>query len=116
MKKAILIDSTNNEIREVEIGDDYREISKTIGCDLFTVVHIGGINDVYVDDEGLLTLTRDSRFFHLKPYPEPLAGNGLILGCNDEGESISTDLSIEDVRSRVTFLSLDDVRRKVLHL
>ena len=33
-----------------------------------------------------------------------LAGNGLILGVNDEGNSISPTLTVEDVKNKVNFL------------
>ena len=33
-----------------------------------------------------------------------LAGNGLILGVDKEGESISPTLTVEDVKGKVNFL------------
>lgn len=114
MKKAILIDSTNKEIKEVTIGEDYTEISKAIGCQYFDVVHVEGTNYVYVDDEGLMNLSNESRFFKLENYEQPLSGNGLILGVDDEGNSIDTDLCVEDVRKMVKFMSIHEVKRSYI--
>lgn len=111
MKTGILIDVKNKEIKEVTLGDDYREIYKHLECSLFTCVSIDNKNDVFVDDEGLLCLTPESKFFKLRTYPEPLAGNGLILGINTRtGNSVNTTLTVDQVKGMVRFLDMSDVR------
>ena len=117
MKKGILIDTKNRMIREVEIesknGSELDSIYKHLECDLVDVVHHMG-HDVYVDDEGLFKITDDSTFFLLEGYPQPLHGNGLMLGLNREtGESVSCKLNVEDVSETVRFLTLDEVRNLV---
>ena len=52
---------------------------------------------LYVDDEGLYA--ENQRFFTWDGYPKPLAGRGLILGTDEEGESIDTDMEPEDVET-----------------
>lgn len=100
--KAILIDVTNRSVTEVQIGDDWREISRTIGCDMFTTVRLTDTETLFVDDEGLFT---DKDFFHLNGYPQPLAGNGLILGTSLSGESVDTKLFADVVASHISFSS-----------
>jgi hypothetical protein len=108
MKKGILIDVHNREIKEVQIEEGINSIYEQIKCDTFDCVQIHEENDVYVDDNGL---TNKSMFFSYKGYPEFLPGNGLILGIDHEtGESIDTTLTIEEVRKNVTFLSLFDIQ------
>jgi hypothetical protein len=111
MKKGILIDVVKREVRHVEIDDTLQSIYDTIGCDTFDCVQIHDENDVYVDDNGLLNLTPHSKFFHYKTYPQPLCGNGLILGINhDNGESIDTTLTIEEVKRDVRFMDIYEVQ------
>jgi hypothetical protein len=107
--KAILIDPVNRTIREVDHNGDYRQIyeylsdkENGLNVETFTVVQIDDVNCIYVDDEGLL---KDPRyFFNYHGYPQPLAGRGLVLGTNmEDGESIGTTLSAEEVFDNVRF-------------
>jgi len=102
MATAYLIDPFEQSVQEVNYFGDYTEIYKHIKCDLFTVVGLNNKGDcVYVDDEGLL---KDNQmFFKIQGYPEPLAGRGLILGTDEEGDSCSATLSFEDVRQMISF-------------
>ena len=103
--KALLIDVKSQSIRQIEIGEHYTEISKAIGCDVFAAPHIMHNNDtLYCDDEGLLK--NPENFFLLDSYPQPIAGNGLILGCDNEGESTDVSMSLIELSSRVTFMDM----------
>jgi hypothetical protein len=105
--KALLIDSKNRLVKQIEIGEHYTEISKAIDCEVFTAPHIMQDNDtLYCDDEGLLK--NPENFFLLDSYPQPLAGNGLILGCDDEGESTDVSISLAELSSRVTFMNVHE--------
>jgi len=114
--KAILIDVKANELRYVQVtkdseGSSLKSMYKHIGCDLVQPIQIDPKNDVFVDEEGLLKLDADSKFFAYGMYPQPLAGNGLILGIDHEtGETISTTLTLEEVREKVFFLYLQTIR------
>lgn len=89
--KAVLINSKDRTITDVEFDGDWRSIGKMIDCSLFTVISgLPGGDDIFVDDEGLLDCNADTRFFKLPWYDAPVAGNGLVLGCNHEtGDSIA---------------------------
>ena len=82
MKKAILINVKNETIEEIVIGEGIQPIYDAIEVDCFDVVGIDERNTIYVDDNGLLTLTPSTKFFSIEGYYQPLAGNGLILGIN----------------------------------
>ena len=106
--RAILINPEVRTITEVEHNGDYKQIYEYLQCGTFTAVGIehkdGASNAIFVDDEGLLN---DPRFFFLyKGYNQPLANNGLILGSDEEGETVGTTLSLEHVKSRVRFVEL----------
>jgi hypothetical protein len=115
--KAILIDVYNREVREVEVDkkNELHSMYKHIDCEYVDRVRIDEHDDIWVDDEGLLTLDDDSMFFVFKGYDGVLAGNGLIMGVNRKGESIEPRISIEEVRSSVRFLTITEVRLMVLN-
>jgi hypothetical protein len=103
--KALLIDSKNKVVKQIEIGEHYTEISKAIDCEVFAAPHIMHNNDtLYCDDEGLLN--NPENFFLLDSYPQPIAGNGLILGCDDEGESTDVSMNLDELSSRITFMDM----------
>jgi hypothetical protein len=115
MKKAILIDSTNRTITEVEVvknshGSELSSIYGHLKCDIFEIVNVGD-EDVYVDEEGLLKVDESTGFIEIDGYPQPIAGNGLILGLDIKtGESVSCHSTVEEVKSKVKFLTINDVR------
>lgn len=114
MKKGIFIDVENRQVSEVEIQDGLQPIYDKVGCELFEIVEYDYFNDVYVDEEGLLKLTPESKFFTIEGYPTPLVGNGLIMGVDkDSGESVDTNLSVEEVSKRISFQTLNEVRELV---
>jgi hypothetical protein len=101
--KALLIDSKNKVVKQIEIGEHFTEISKAIDCEVFAAPHIMHNNDtLYCDDEGLLK--NPENFFLLDSYPQPIAGTGLILGCDDEGESTDVSMSLDELSNKVTFM------------
>jgi len=113
--KAILIDVHSQTIKEVEIEKNASvnigHIYEHLKCDCFTSVGIDENNDVFVDDEGLLKLTPLSKFFLYKGYPQPLAGNGLIVGIDhNDGDSVDTTLTIHEVAQNVIFMNLHEVQ------
>jgi len=114
MKKGILIDVKNETIEFVLIEKGIQPIYEVVECDTFEVVNINDSNDIYVDEEGLLNLTNESKFFQFGEGRQPIAGNGLILGYNQiNGDSIDTNLTIEEVKDKVKFLTLNQVRELV---
>lgn len=114
MKKCILIDVVNETITPVEIENGIDPIYKQLDCSTFEVVNIDGENDIYVDEEGLLNLTPSSKFFTFEGGHQPFAGHGLVMGFDDEtGDSKDTTLTVEFIKSKVKFHTLDQVRRMV---
>jgi hypothetical protein len=106
MTKAILIDSSAREIKEVEIND-YTEIAPMIDCEIFTVARMSQKTDAYVDDMGLLG--SPTAFFRMEGgYPTPLAGNGLLMDTDDMGESVDVSMTLDEVKSKVVFMTPTD--------
>lgn len=100
--KAFLIDPKAQRITEVEYDGDYRSIYKSLDCVRFDVVEINAEKDcVFIDDEGLMS--EDAYFFGVQGFPNPLAGKGLVLGTDDEGDSIEPTIGMEDLLDIVSF-------------
>jgi len=101
--KAILIDVKKEEVREVEHDDTLKNIYELVECATFDVVRIDNTNGIYVDDEGLFV--EDQLFFtyHGDTYSQTLAGNGLILGVDSEGNSVSPTITVKEVEEAIDF-------------
>ena len=104
--KAILIDPINSTVKEVDYSGDYKDIYKLIGCRTFDVVSIPvGLDGIYVDDEGLyaeLQFRWEYRYSRMHP-PIQLVNKGLVLGCDDEGDSVAPDSTVEDIKKNITW-------------
>lgn len=103
--KAIKINVTLKGIYEITLPEDYREIYRQLECNLFTLVKpdtLPGRDTLYIDDEGLL---RDQKLgaFSIRGYPQVLSGHGLIIGGDEEGESISCISTVELIKQLVRF-------------
>jgi hypothetical protein len=108
MMQAILINPFDKTVEEIEYSGDWKDISSLLECDLFTTVYFNETTDsVFVDDEGLYV--EDQAFFTFGDCPQPLAGRGLILGCNDDGDSVDCETTLEEAKAMVTFLGNNPV-------
>jgi hypothetical protein len=103
MMRAILIDPFTQTIEEVDYSGDYKDIYSLIECDLFTTVYLPNTSDdtLFVDDEGLYV--ENQRFFKIDGFEQPLAGRGLLLGTDEEGESIDCMSTVEEVKAIVSW-------------
>ena len=104
--KAKLIDPITSTVKEVDYSGDYKDIYKLIGCRTFDVVSIPvGLDGIYVADAGLfapLQFRWEYRYNRMHP-PIQLVNKGLVLGCDDEGDSISPDSTVESIRRSITW-------------
>jgi hypothetical protein len=100
MKKAIKIDVENQSIYAVELSDDYKDIYTKIGngCTTFAVpITFENQDSIFCDDEVLLRPDDIKGGFILKGWNYPIIGNAIILGCDEEGESIDAKTSMVDL-------------------
>ena len=108
--KAILINVVERTVTEIFV-DGLDDMYAAMNVDLVTIATgIDDVNDIFVDDEGLLK--GPEHFFFYEGAHQPFAGNGLVLGKDEEGESISTTLTLEEVTSKVQFLNRSEALRK----
>jgi hypothetical protein len=104
---AYLIDPKMLQVTKVTIGTDYTEIYKFIECSCFTTIEINNKGDaLYIDDEGLLVDWNEQVFFKYEGWYGPLAGKGLVLGCDlNTGESRSPIITLEEVQRAVSYIT-----------
>lgn len=111
--KGYLIDPFACTITEVEHEADSIEgiymlltnPMQKVTC--FTVAYSRGLSPgdaIFVDDEGLLTPC--DRFFMIAGNPQPLAGKGLVLGSNANGDTVAVKTSKAKVEDMVVFLEI----------
>ncbi len=103
--RAFVIDPFTNSINEVEYSGDYTEIYSLGDFDCFALATFNEENDgIFVDDEGLFK--DNQRMFMVNGYPQPLAGKGVVLGCDEEGASVEPTVSLEWLQDNVMFQPL----------
>lgn len=103
MAQAILIDVEKRNIRTVNVKclKDMQDAVKGL---ITTAMRWENGDYCFVDDEGLLK--PQEFFFMLEDCPQPFAGNGLVVGPEDEnGELLDVGQSIVEVSKQVTFLN-----------
>lgn len=101
--KAYLIDPHKREITQVEYDGNWKSIAPMIHCRLFDLVILDDEtrDGVFVDDEGLFV--ENQKYFFIEGFHQLFAGYGLVLGIDDEGESVEPKLSLEEVQARIRF-------------
>lgn len=100
--KAFVIDPFEKTINEVEYSGDYTQIYELGDFECFDIATFNQKRDgVFVDDNGLFK--DDQRFFLINGYPQPLAGKGVVLGCDDEGASVAPTVTREWLEANVRF-------------
>ena len=101
--KAFLINPETRTIEQVEYTGNWRDIYSLIGCDCFTTMDIDGSNTVYVDDEGMFAEGPRHFFQFGRDFP-PLAGKGLVLGYDSEGETVEPTITLEELKAATWWL------------
>lgn len=104
--RGILIDPKAGTVSETDAyTGDYQQIYTIIGASLFDCVRVDDSETMFVDDEGLLNGNgKENGFFYvIGDNPVVIAGKALILGTNEEGDSVASKLTIDQVKAMVRF-------------
>lgn len=103
---GFLIDPETKTVTKVSVAATLQSIREHISAACVDVVHLNSRGDViYVDDEGLYNARH---FFYLEQYEAPLAGKGLVLGTDSQGETISPRfVTLDQVQERVHFIDYE---------
>lgn len=112
--KAILINAIEKTVSEIQINSEnsLKEFYSLIGCDCITRAPLKENDDdfsLFVDDEGLLK--GPENFFYYNNAWQPLAGNGVLIGCDpNTGENCDVSINIIDVLNNIRFASVNELR------
>lgn len=111
MVRAILIDPFACTITEIKHdASDYKNVyaqltHESMPVDIMEAVYPPFLADgdcIMVDEEGRLKPC--DRWLLIEGYPQQIAGKGLVLGVDDEGETADAKTDIETVRQSIRFL------------
>jgi len=105
--RAVIIDPWNKSVYVTDeekwgLEQMYKHLSGPDGfrpCHDIDHVRVGRDQLLWLDGEGLLI--PDVPVWNLRDYPRPLAGKGLILGIDEEGENKATFLEAAWVESMI---------------
>jgi len=114
--KAILINPFTRTVSEVEYSGHIDELYDMLKCDTFTVAtfYNPSGDGVFVDDEGMFADPAEMAFFYLPElYPQPLAGMGLVLGCDEEGNSTAPTTPITEIAGLIEYYTHEQVYERV---
>lgn len=101
---------TPDEVQEIEIDVDYRDIQAAIGCDLFCQAGRPAEDHMaWVDDIGALTVREGTQI--TLPYwrDDQLFGPIVITGIDDEGNTAPATLDADWIRSTTFAGRLTDI-------
>ena len=105
MRKVIVIDSAKREVYEAQVGeytDIYPLLGEQVTC-FACPVQFNDSDGLFVDDEGLYNDFEGG--YIMEDWSYPICGNGVICGQDEEGESADVQMSVDEVRSMVHWVS-----------
>jgi hypothetical protein len=106
--KALKINVEERIVEVINI-ENFTDIYPHIGneCHTFTCPEVLPNNDsLYVDDEGLL---KEMKGFFSIGDSAPFVGNAVLQGTNAEGDSVSVVSTKEEIESKITWYSFDEL-------
>ena len=109
MTQVIVINSEKQTIEFAEISN-YKDIYPLIGndCDTFCCpVSFDNADTLYADDEALYH-PYDGGII-MPDWDYPLIGNFVIVGTDEDGDNADVQSTIDEIRSKVRFLSKSEV-------
>lgn len=102
MNHAFVIDPYAREIITIPRPKDNREIYAAGGYDIFSCVYLereANPDVLYIDDEGLFK--KPLVFFCLTGFHQPLAGRGVVMGSDDEGDNTDPKITLAGLKKRI---------------
>lgn len=114
--RAILINMQGVHEVELDPKDRLKSMYQHLDCTCVTgagYVEVEGVEPqpVWADDEALLSDKPIQRATRVAWYPQPLIGNLLITGINDEGDTTACELTIDQVKDQImaTGMKINDL-------
>lgn len=107
MIRMILIDSEKKEVTEFAAhpGASLEAMQQSVKGMIERATQLPNGDDVYVDEEGLFKGYK-SGFVLPGIGHQPFIGNGVVAGCNVEGDTISAKSSLDVLRKQIKFIDI----------
>jgi hypothetical protein len=103
--KAILIDSKTKTVSEITLDNSSNPIANALECELFTAPIIYDNEDtLYCDDEALISGKEVEGAFMYENWNTPILNKAIILGGDDEGNSLDVKRTIEEAKKGLHFI------------
>jgi hypothetical protein len=108
--KAIKIDVEKQEVSIIEIEKGLQAIYDAIGNDCTCMTGVLGYNGdyMYADDESLLRPSTIKGGFIYPDWNYPVVSNAIILGTDEDGESTDCKSTLEEIKSDLRFIPVDN--------
>ncbi|MCK7615009.1 DUF3846 domain-containing protein [Roseibium sediminicola] len=99
---AFFYDSFSGAIADISLNKKsyIDEIKRRIKCGLFDVVRIDDHHEIFLDDNGLTDGLHT--IAQLKKFPNPLAGNFVIVGRGETGDIAEPRMTVEEIAALLT--------------
>ena len=109
--RALKIDVEKKSVEEVEVNG-LIDLQKAVDGYICQATRFPLHDILYVDDEGLLKTPKlfFSVFVSDFPAPRVFAGNGILVGGTEEGDSAPCKLSLDVLKEITSFYTLEEVR------
>jgi hypothetical protein len=113
--RAFMIDAEHQTITKIDFVGDYRKIQQAIGCGRFTTGSrplTGSIEEGFdtlcVSDDEFEEADDPKHWFQIDaerdpPSSYPIAGRGLVIGVDRDGETCGARINLKELTARVTF-------------
>jgi len=109
--RALKIDVTTQSITEITLKDNILESMQNVVGGLITTASYLENNDcILVDDEGLMKPIFGA--FEIENCYQPFIGNAVIVGTDNDGNTIDAKSDIDNVKKIVTFLTGEELMYK----
>ena len=105
--KAIHVKSLSHTVKMIDLPKGVEHIYPYIGngCTTFECPYIFATEDtIYVDEEGLFHETVGG-FMIVNSKINPLLGNALIIGTDEEGGATDVKMTVEEVEKSIIWLT-----------
>lgn len=108
--QGYLVDPFEKKVSRVSTSG-YPHFKELIKVDLICAVTVKVYDDgsfmskrdtLWVDDEGLYV--KDQAYFQVEGYAQPLAGYGILLGTDEEGETVGAYMEFKPFKRMISFL------------
>ena len=108
--RAIQINSENQTITEIDCNGLADE-QAVVGGNIESAHRLeNDVDRIMVNEDGLFTLPQDTGWFFVDGAFNPFKGNGVLVGVSeDTGETVDAQVSLEDLKAQVKFMTASEV-------